>query len=142
MSEYKHRDLEGDLKQIADDVEHLAEDVREELEHAAEDAVGAQFARGLDLVESVGSGVTFGQQLGEIWWEQVRLQMSDYQKVTEAVVSSRSPDAYFKALSDHYSQRIDHISKGVREWNEAVATEHQKLGEIHRSIWESFRKAV
>ena len=142
MSNRPHHTIPQDVQQLADDFGQLAGDLRGEAEQAAEDALGAQFVAATDLVESVGTGVEFVPQFGEILRYQGRLAAGDFEQLTRALLAGRTPTDAVAAIRDHVARRLVHTTEGISAWFELGVEVQKELSDIHQGVWGAFMRSA
>jgi len=134
--------LRRNLDRLTREAEELAESFERDRRLAGEEAVGAELLATRDLVAHFGIAMDTATGLADVYFRQVRLAMEDYAATWSSLTATTAAAQPCDVLAEHVSRRVEHVTRGVNESIELVATQSERAWEALPRLWSPFAAVV
>jgi len=127
-----------DIERIAQDVEHLADDLGQDSRMMRDELVGAEILATKELTEKIGILWEVAERLNAIGTEQARQFVDDYATTFREFSNAPGLHNYSDMLMNHWLRRLDHIADGTRAVANLVTKETNLLEDVVFGMWKPF----
>ncbi|MCB1645515.1 MAG: hypothetical protein KDI36_08680 [Pseudomonadales bacterium] len=130
--------LSQDMRKLADDVEHVVEDVKAIAGELGENLVGAEFLAAKEMSEELGARAAWLEQLEATTLSQWQLFQEDIADLLKESESVRQPEQLATTILKHLARRTQHQQLGRLELARVWQQEQLRLLDNHLTFTRSF----
>ena len=131
-----------DIKRIAEDVEHLAEDLSQDSRTMRDEVVGAEIMATKEVTERIGMIWELVEGLNDISREQLRLLFDDYTTTVQDFTNAPGIHNYSDLVMNHWLRRLEHVADGARSVSNLVSKEANVFEDVVFGMWKPFFAVV